>query len=82
MGISSKLEAVGMFSADGEYVEFKSQSVLLEGPVEAWLCDVENSMHWTLKELLKDCRVGLKKVGTKREKWVKEWAGQVSCHHQ
>ena len=34
-------------------------------------------MRWTLKELLKQCRVALKKVGTKREKWVKEWAGQL-----
>ena len=34
-------------------------------------------MRWTLKELLKQCRLALKKVGTKREKWVKEWAGQL-----
>ena len=77
MSISQKVEAIGMFSSDGEYIEFH-HSVLLEGPVEAWLCDVERSMRWTLKELLKLSRVALKKVGTKREKWVKEWAGQVS----
>ncbi len=34
-------------------------------------------MRWTLKELLKNCRAALKKAGTKREKWLKEWAGQV-----
>ena len=33
MGITQKTEAVGMFSAEGEYVEF-GHSVLLEGPVE------------------------------------------------
>lgn len=76
MGISQKVEAIGMFASDGEYVEF-GHSVLLEGPVEAWLCDVERSMRWTLKELLKMCRTALKKMGTKRDKWVKEWAGQV-----
>ena len=75
-GLSQKVEAIGMFSSDGEYVEF-GHSVMLEGPVESWLCDVERSMRWTLKELLKLCRTALKKVGTKREKWVKEWAGQV-----
>ena len=36
MGITQKTEAVGMFSAEGEYVEF-GHSVLLEGPVEV-LC--------------------------------------------
>lgn len=33
VGISSKIEASGMFSADGEFVEF-THPVLLEGPVE------------------------------------------------
>lgn len=49
-GPSSKWEAVGMFSGDGEYIDF-IHSVLLEGPVEvsfyfffsirkfAWLCE-------------------------------------------
>ena len=35
-------------------------------------------MRWTLKELLKQCRLALKKNTSKRDKWVKEWAGQVS----
>ncbi|XP_031567025.1 dynein heavy chain 2, axonemal-like, partial [Actinia tenebrosa] len=77
MGITQKTEAVGMYSADGEYVEF-GHSVLLEGPVEAWLCDVERSMRWTLKELLKHCRLALKKNLSKRDKWIKEWAGQLT----
>lgn len=76
VGSTQKVEAVGMFSSDGEYVEF-SHSVTLEGPVEAWLCDIERTMRWTLKEYLKFCRIALKKVASKREKWVKEWAGQV-----
>ncbi|XP_077988088.1 dynein axonemal heavy chain 2-like [Glandiceps talaboti] len=76
MGITQKFEAAGMFSADGEYVEF-GHPVLLEGPVEAWLCDIERTMRWTLKDILKACRVSLKKNLSKRDKWVKEWPGQM-----
>ncbi|XP_069805044.1 dynein axonemal heavy chain 2 isoform X1 [Dendropsophus ebraccatus] len=76
VGVSSKSEAGGMFSAEGEYVEF-THPVLLEGPVEAWLCDIERTMRWTLKDLLRNCRLALKKMSSKRDKWVKEWAGQV-----
>ncbi|XP_029437782.1 dynein heavy chain 2, axonemal isoform X2 [Rhinatrema bivittatum] len=76
MALGTKQEAAGMFSADGEYVEF-THPVLLEGPVEAWLCDVERAMRWTLKELLKNCRLALRKLSSKRDKWVKEWAGQM-----
>ena len=36
-------------------------------------------MRWTLKELLKQCRLALKKNTSKRDKWVKEWAGQVTA---
>jgi dynein heavy chain len=34
-------------------------------------------MHATLKDLLRACRVDLKKNLTKREKWIKEWPGQM-----
>ncbi|XP_077326811.1 dynein axonemal heavy chain 2 [Lithobates pipiens] len=72
----NKYEGAGMFSAEGEYVEF-THPVLLEGPVEAWLCDIERTMRWSLKELLRNCRLALKKMSNKRDKWVKEWAGQM-----
>ena len=75
--ITQKFEANGMFSADGEYVEY-SHPTLLEGPVEAWLCDIERMMRWTLKEVLKNCRVALKKNLSKRDKWIKDWCGQVT----
>merc|ERR1712202_20811 len=42
---SNKMEAYGMYSSEGEYVEYASP-ILLEGPVEAWLCDVERTMRW------------------------------------
>ncbi|XP_062072422.1 dynein axonemal heavy chain 2 isoform X1 [Lepus europaeus] len=75
-GPSSKWEAVGMYSGDGEYVDFL-HLVLLEGPVESWLGDVERTMRVTLRDLLRNCRLALKKFLNKRDKWVKEWAGQV-----
>ncbi|XP_034502705.1 dynein heavy chain 2, axonemal isoform X3 [Ailuropoda melanoleuca] len=75
-GPGSKWEAVGMFSGDGEYVDFL-HTVLLEGPVESWLGDVERTMRVTLRDLLRNCRLALKKFLSKRDKWVKEWAGQM-----
>ncbi|CAG5134523.1 unnamed protein product, partial [Candidula unifasciata] len=74
-GVQMKWEAAGMFSCEGEYVEF-GHAVILEGPVEAWLCDVEKTMRWTLKEILRNCRAALKKNLSKRDKWIKEWPGQ------
>ena len=34
-------------------------------------------MHATLKDSLRACRVDLKKNLSKREKWVKDWPGQM-----
>ncbi|XP_039605580.1 dynein heavy chain 2, axonemal [Polypterus senegalus] len=76
LGIGNRFEAFGMFSADGEYIDFV-HPVLLEGPVEAWLCDVERTMRWTLKDSLKNCCQALKKMTGKRDKWVKDWPGQM-----
>ncbi|KAM7366101.1 hypothetical protein PAMP_015569 [Pampus punctatissimus] len=75
--VGTKPDAVGMFSADGEFVEFIYR-VLLDKPVEVWLCDVEMTMRITLKHCLKDCLVALKKMKGHRDKWVKDWPGQVS----
>uniref|UniRef100_A0A670KJQ6 Dynein axonemal heavy chain 2 n=1 Tax=Podarcis muralis TaxID=64176 RepID=A0A670KJQ6_PODMU len=76
IGNTNRSEALGMFSLDGEYIDF-THSVMLEGPVEEWLCDVERAMRWTLREVLRNCRLALKKMLTKRDKWVKEWPGQM-----
>ncbi|TRY86535.1 hypothetical protein DNTS_031645, partial [Danionella cerebrum] len=76
IGTSTKSEATGMFSADGELVDF-THPVLLEGPVEAWLCDVERTMRLTLKDCLKNCSSALKKMLGKRGKWVRDWPGQM-----
>ncbi|XP_074478915.1 dynein axonemal heavy chain 2 [Sebastes fasciatus] len=68
-------EAIGMFSADGEFIEF-THKVQLERPVEVWLCDVEETMRITLKDSLSSCLLALKKTG-QRDKWVKDWPGQM-----
>ncbi|KAJ8670786.1 hypothetical protein QAD02_002045, partial [Eretmocerus hayati] len=73
--ISGKSVAEGMSSAEGELVEF-SQPVLLEGPVEQWLCKIEMAMRDNLREILRQCRAALRKMSAKRDKWVKEWQSQ------
>ena len=39
---------------------------------------VEDMMHKSLRDVLRACRIDLKKHLSKREKWVREWPGQVS----
>ncbi|XP_075914103.1 dynein axonemal heavy chain 2-like [Petromyzon marinus] len=75
-GPSRRMEATAMASSDGEVVSF-SAAVLLEGPVEAWLCDAERAMRHTLRELLRECLLTLRKTGGKRDKWIREWPGQL-----
>ncbi|XP_012153483.1 dynein heavy chain 2, axonemal kl-2 [Megachile rotundata] len=67
--------AVGMFSNEGEYVDF-SQLVQLEGQVEKWLCNIETAMRDSLREVLRLCRTALRKMTAKRDRWVKEWPSQ------
>uniref|UniRef100_A0A4W6ECP9 Dynein axonemal heavy chain 2 n=1 Tax=Lates calcarifer TaxID=8187 RepID=A0A4W6ECP9_LATCA len=74
--VGSKPCANGMFSADGEFVDF-IQPVHLDRPVEIWLCDVEKTMQITLKEFLSNCLVALKKMTGQRDKWVRDWPGQM-----
>nr|CAD7395754.1 unnamed protein product [Timema poppensis] len=74
--VSLKLEGQGMFSAEGEYIDFSS-AIILEGPVELWLCRVEDMMRLTLREQLKLCRASLRKNLNKRDKWLKDWPGQL-----
>uniref|UniRef100_A0A3P9PK94 Dynein axonemal heavy chain 2 n=1 Tax=Poecilia reticulata TaxID=8081 RepID=A0A3P9PK94_POERE len=68
--------ADGMFSADGEFILFNKPQQL-DKPVEIWLCDIERLMQGTLKAHLNDCLLDMKKITGTREKWVKDWPGQV-----
>ncbi|XP_018342049.1 PREDICTED: dynein heavy chain 2, axonemal [Trachymyrmex septentrionalis] len=75
--LSGKYVADGMYSNDEEYIEF-TEPVFLEGQVEYWLCELEAAMRATLREVLRQCRTALRKMLTKRDRWVKEWPGQPS----
>jgi dynein heavy chain len=68
-------EAVAMNSPDGEVVPL-SVPVACTGPVEGWLLGVEHAMTSTLEKLLFLCFSEMRK--TKKEKWIKEWAGQLA----
>ncbi|XP_071333968.1 dynein axonemal heavy chain 2 [Trachinotus anak] len=72
----SRQDGAGMFSADGEYIAF-FQSVRLNKPVEVWLCDIERVMRVTLKDCLNECLTALKKMTAQRDKWVRDWPGQM-----
>eukprot|EP01135_Chromosphaera_perkinsii_P005558 Nk52_evm107s352 gene=Nk52_evmTU107s352 len=67
-------EALGMYSSDGEHVPFNAP-VLIEGPVELWLCEIEIAMRSSLRKQLPASLQSLKK--SKRHKWLKDWAGQL-----
>ncbi|KAI0228083.1 Dynein heavy chain 2, axonemal [Lamellibrachia satsuma] len=71
-----KFDAQAMTSSDGETVPFIGNTAL-EGPVEAWLCDIEKNMRLTLKEQLKGAKNSLRRMLNKRDKWVKEYPGQM-----
>ncbi|XP_068785621.1 dynein axonemal heavy chain 2, partial [Struthio camelus] len=75
-GPGARAEAAGMLAPDGEYVEF-SRAVPLEGPVEECLREVERAMRATLRELLRGCLLALRKTLPKRDKWAREWPGQL-----
>ncbi|KAI9101992.1 dynein heavy chain and region D6 of dynein motor-domain-containing protein [Phlyctochytrium arcticum] len=68
------VEAVGMHSGDGEYVPF-SAPVIIEGPVESWLTEIETAMRVTLRRLLMGTVMNMKKA--KVDKWLKDWPGQL-----
>ncbi|XP_054274165.1 dynein axonemal heavy chain 2 [Macrosteles quadrilineatus] len=71
-----KIEGLAMQSADGEVVDFTTP-VCLEGAVELWLCAIEEAMRLSLRSLLKTVRLSLKKNLNDRDKWIKEWCGQL-----
>ncbi|KAK5609612.1 Dynein heavy chain 2, axonemal [Crenichthys baileyi] len=72
----NKPEANGMYSSDGEFIAF-SRPIQLDIPVESWLCDIEKNMQSTLKAYLNNCLVDMRKITGSRDKWVKEWPGQL-----
>ncbi|RHY32696.1 hypothetical protein DYB32_002341, partial [Aphanomyces invadans] len=66
-------EAAGMNSPDGEQVLFNS-NVVVAGAVEGWLLRVESAMIASLEKLFAACLVAYR---GKKEKWIKEFPGQL-----
>ena len=66
-------EAAGMHSPDGEQVAFAS-NVVVSGAVEAWLDRVEAQMISTLEKVYTACLLAYR---GKKEKWIKEYPGQL-----
>ncbi|CAD7941177.1 unnamed protein product [Amoebophrya sp. A25] len=70
-------EAIGMNSPDGEKVKF-IKPVPLDPPVEGWLVVVERRMRESLRKVLNTTHVAnITKNAMKKEKWVKEFPGQL-----
>ena len=68
------VEATMMNSPDGEVAPF-ADNVIIDGPVELWLVQVEKAMRRAIAKLLSQAIQGFK--GNKKEKWVKETIGQL-----
>ncbi|GIY11129.1 dynein heavy chain 2, axonemal [Caerostris extrusa] len=74
--------ATGMYSEYGEFVEFKS-AVILEGPVESWLLDIEEMMQITLYSALPKSLQMLSNILSKENfnlsnhKWLSNWPSQI-----
>lgn len=71
----NSIEIIGMWSPEGEYVEF-SDSVMAEGPVELWLKNIETMMNQSLYD---QSRVGFKQYPedvTKRDEWLFNFPAQ------
>ena len=66
-------EAVGMNAPDGEQVAF-SANVIVSGAVEAWLDRVEAQMIASLEKVYTACLLAYR---GKKEKWIKEYPGQL-----
>jgi dynein heavy chain len=73
--------AHGMYSAEGEYIEF-NHPVLLEGQVEYWLLQIEGAMRQAIKKSLTKCCLALRSLSkdkdtSSRDTWIGSWAGQL-----
>jgi dynein heavy chain len=67
------IEASAMIAPDKEQIPMIT-NVIVDGPVELWLVEVEKTMILTLQKLLPQCVAAFK---GKKDKWIKEWCGQL-----
>ena len=68
-------EAVGMNAPDGEKVPFE-RKVIVDGPVECWLIEVEKCMRLALAKQSMLCLPAAK--GKDKLKWIKDFPGQLT----
>ena len=70
-------EIVGMLSDEGEYVPLsgKIYPADAKGMVEKWLCQVEEQMRNSLRDIAQDSIIAY--FGTLREEWILSWPGQI-----
>eukprot|EP00752_Nemacystus_decipiens_P009956 g8879.t1 len=66
-------EASGLTSPDGETVEL-ANNLVIDGAVEMWLAALEGAMQTALQKLLAS---SLQAYKGKKDKWVKEYQGQL-----
>jgi len=67
-------EAHGMNAPDGEKVAFE-RKVIVDGPVELWLVEVERCMRWALQKHMQNCLQVSR--GKDKLKWIKDFPGQL-----
>jgi dynein heavy chain len=67
------IECIGLWAPDKEHVPLNS-NVIIDGPVELWLVELEKAMIVTLQKLLP---ASVQQYKGKKEKWIKDVAGQL-----
>jgi len=72
---SNSKEIIGMWSPEGEYVEF-SESVMAVGPVEFWLKQIESMMTQSLYDQTKAAWKNYPKDITQRDEWFFNFPAQ------
>jgi dynein heavy chain len=72
-GAKETVEAEALVSGDKETIGLV-RNVILEGAVEMWLVQVEKAMQLALQKAL---RLSVEAYKGKKEKWIKEYPGQL-----
>jgi dynein heavy chain, axonemal len=68
-------EAVCLHSPDGESLDLSEKPLVIDGPVELWLVQLEAAMQGALARQLQACVAAYRT--SKKDKWVKEYQGQL-----
>ncbi|XP_043280362.1 dynein beta chain, ciliary isoform X1 [Venturia canescens] len=69
-------DVIGMYSKDGEYVEFANCEMFCEGAVEVWLNRLQFAMRASIRYYFSEAVVGYEEKP--REQWLFDYPAQVS----